>query len=75
MTVVELYENGVINYLLKNGMLSPSVSSYIEYFIKFSSYRQSGKTYRESVALLSEEYRVSTTTIKKGIRLVKDSIN
>ncbi len=75
MSVVELYENGVIGYLFQKGLVSPSVPIYIEYFIKFSMYRKSGKTYRDSVDLLSKEYHVSGTTVKKGIRTIKNSFN
>jgi hypothetical protein len=75
MSVVELYENGVISYLFQKGLVSPSVPTYIEYFIKFSTHRNSGRTYRETIDILSKEYHVSGTTIKKGIRTIKNSIN
>jgi len=75
MSVVELYENGVISYLFQKGLVSPSVPIYIEYFIKFSTYRNSGRTYRDTIDILSKEYHVSGTTIKKGIRTIKNSIN
>ncbi|HCW06619.1 MAG TPA: hypothetical protein DGG95_04545 [Cytophagales bacterium] len=75
MSVVELYHNGVIGYLFKKGLVSPSIPIYIEYFLKFSSYRSNGRTYREAVDLLSREYHVSGTTIKKGIRTIKNSLN
>jgi hypothetical protein len=71
MTIVELYENGTITYLFRNGLVSPSIPTYIEYFIKFSSYRNSGRTYREAIGLLSQEYHVSGTTVKKAIRTIK----
>jgi hypothetical protein len=74
MSVVELYENGTIEYLLKNGLLSPAVPNYIEYFIKFSAYRNSGKTYREAIGILSRDYGVSSTTIKKAIKTIKGAI-
>lgn len=72
MSVLELYHNGVIAHLTKHGFVSSSIPVYIEYFIKFSEYRKAGKSYRDSVMLLSQENRVSTTTIKKGIRLIKN---
>ena len=75
MSVVELYENGVIGYLFQKGLVSPSVPIYIEYFLKFSTYRKSGKTYRDSIDLLSKEYHVSNTTVKKAIRTIKNSLN
>ena len=75
MSVVELYENGVIGYLFQKGLVSPSVPAYIEYFLKFSTYRKSGKTYRDAIDLLSKEYHVSSTTIKKAIRTIKNSLN
>jgi hypothetical protein len=75
MSVVELYENGTISYLFQKGLVSPSIPAYIEYFIKFSSYRSDGRTYRESIDILSKEFHVSGTTIKKGIRTIKNSFN
>lgn len=75
MTVVELYENGTIPYLFQKGLVSSSLPVYIEYFLKFSKYRKMGKTYRESVMLLSRECKVSITTIKKAIRIIKNSLN
>jgi len=71
MSVVELYENGTIGYLFKNGLVSHAVPIYIEYFIKFSSHRKSGMTYRQAVDSLSQEYHVSGTTIKKAIKMIK----
>jgi DNA-binding GntR family transcriptional regulator len=35
--------------------------------------REHGKKYRESVRCLSKEFRVSETTIKKAIKVVKDA--
>jgi len=73
MSVIELYENGTIGYLFKKGLVSYAVPTYVEYFIKFSSYRKTGATYREAVSLLSQEYNVSGTTIKKAIKTIKDA--
>lgn len=74
-SIVELYENGTISYLFKKGLVSSVVPSYIEYFIKFSSYRKDGITYREAVRMLSNEYHVSETTIKKAIKTIKEGVN
>ncbi len=73
MSVIELYENGTIGYLFKKGLVSYAVPTYVEYFLKFSSYRKTGATYREAVNLLSQEYNVSGTTIKKAIKTIKET--
>jgi hypothetical protein len=70
MTVTELHQKGVINYLFNNGIVSHSILLYIAYSDKFVSYRQMGKTYREAVELISQEFNVSETTVKKAVRLV-----
>ncbi len=75
MNVIQLHQQGVINYLFRNGLMSSSMVTYIEYYEKFSSYRGSGKTYRESVRLLSEENNVSETTIKKAVRIIEGTMH
>ena len=74
MNIIELHEKGVIDYLNKKKIISGSILFYIQYFLKFRILREQGKTYRESVRVLSEEYKVSETTIKKGIRLIQNSL-
>ncbi len=74
MNIIELHEKGVIDYLNKKKIISGSILYYIQYFLKFRILREQGKTYRESVRVLSEEYKVSETTIKKGIRLIQNSL-
>jgi hypothetical protein len=71
MSVLELNNKGVISYLFKNGLMSSSMVSYINYYERFLVYRNMGKTYRESIRLLSEENNVSETTIKKAVRLME----
>ena len=74
MNIIELHEKGVIDYLNKKKIISGSILFYIQYFLKFRILREQGKTYRESVRVLSEEYKVSETTINKGIRLIQNSL-
>ena len=71
MSVLELHNQGVINYLFRSGLVSSSLVSYINYYEKFLSYRNMGKTYREAVRLLSIENNVSETTIKKAVRMME----
>lgn len=75
MSVLELNNQGVITYLFKNGLVSSSMVSYINYYERFLAYRNMGKTYRESVRLLSEENNVSETTIKKAVRIMEGTMN
>jgi hypothetical protein len=75
MSVIDLYHNGTINYLFKRGLISQTVPTYIDYFMRFSSYRNEGMTYREAVSRLSQECSVSETTIKKAIKTIRGSIN
>ena len=75
MTIVELYQNETIPYLFRKRLVSPAVSTYIDSFIRYSNYRNVGKAYRESVKLLSEECKLSATTIKKASRIIKNSSN
>lgn len=70
MKVLELYENGVIEFLHNKGLLSASTLSYIRYYMKYLDYRGAGKGYRQSVRLLSNEFQVSETTIKKAIKIM-----
>lgn len=75
MSVVELYKDGTIPFLFQKGLISSSVPIYIEYYMKFSMYRKAGKNYRQSVLLLSKEFKVSSTTIKKAIRTIGNSLH
>ena len=70
-TLLELYENGVISYLVKNRIVSTTMLAYIEYFKEYSNHRKEGMSYRGAVRTLSVKHGVSETTIKKGIRIVK----
>jgi hypothetical protein len=72
MSVTSLFNEGVINYLYKNGIISSSIISYMEYFKKFSEHRNSGKSYRESIHLISMECHVSETTVKKAVRMLQN---
>jgi hypothetical protein len=72
MRVLELYENGIIEYLYHKGLLSGSTLSYIEYFKRYQQCRNQGMGYRESVRTLSKEFGVSETTIKKAVKLMNN---
>jgi len=69
-SLMELYHNGTIEYLVRTRVVSTTILSYIQYFEDFTELKMQGKTYRESVRLLSAQHQVSETTIKKGIRIV-----
>lgn len=69
-TLKQLHHDGIIGYLVKSGVVSVTMLAYLEYHEAFVKLRSEGQTYREAVRQLSQEYRVSATTIKKGIRIV-----
>lgn len=69
-SLMELYHNGTIDYLVRTRIVSTTILSYIQYYEDFMDLKMQGKTYRESVRLLSNQHHVSETTIKKGIRIV-----
>ena len=71
ITVIDLYNNGIIAYLVKNGIVSSTMISYIEYFERYEEYRREGRTYRGSIGQVAMEYSVSETTVKKGIRIIQ----
>jgi hypothetical protein len=72
MTVLELYHNGIISYLYNKGLMSGSTLSYIEYYTRYLELRKNSKGYRESVRILSGEFGVSETTIKKAIKILNN---
>jgi hypothetical protein len=72
MSVLDLYNRGVIGYLFNKGLLSGSTIAYVEYYQRFKKEREEGKKYRECVRLLSQEFGVSETTIKKAIKVIKE---
>ncbi len=69
-TLTQLHDDGVINYLVRTGVVSATMLAYLQYHTEFSKLRHDGRTYRDAVRQLSQEHRVSMTTIKKGIRIV-----
>jgi len=69
-TLMELYNKGVMDYLVKTRIVSPTILSYIQYYEDFNQLKLEGRTYRESVRVLACRHHVSETTIKKGIRIV-----
>ena len=73
MSVLDLYQRGIIGYLFNNGLVSGSTLAYVEYYTRYLEERGLGKKYRESVRTLSKEFRVSETTIKKAIKVVKEA--
>ncbi|MCU0397716.1 MAG: hypothetical protein MUC73_06400 [Cyclobacteriaceae bacterium] len=72
MSILELYELGIIDFLHRKGLLSSSTLTYIEYYKRFRQERSMGFGYRESVRKLSKEFSVSETTIKKAVRIISD---
>jgi hypothetical protein len=72
MNVLDLYHNGIIDYLYHKGLLSGSTLSYIEYYMRYQELRKNSKGYRESVRQLSGEFGVSETTIKKAIKILNN---
>lgn len=72
MSVLELYHNGIIDYLYHKGLLSGSTLSYIEYYKRYQELRNNAKGYRESIRILSKEFGVSETTIKKAIKILNN---
>ncbi len=73
MSVLTLYQTGVIGYLFARGIVSGSTLAYLQYYTRYVEERGQGKKYRECVRELSMEFRVSETTIKKAIKVVKDA--
>lgn len=72
MSILDLYQSGIIGYLHKKGLLSGSTLTYVEYYFRFRQERSKGAGYRESVRKLSREFGVSETTIKKAVRVIQD---
>jgi hypothetical protein len=72
MNVLELYQNGIIDYLYHKGLLSGSTLSYIGYYMRYQELRKNSRGYRESVRMLSREFGVSETTIKKAIKILNN---
>ena len=70
MNVLELYHHGIIEYLYHKGLLSGSTLSYIGYYRRYLELRKASRGYRESVRMLSQEFGVSETTIKKAIKIL-----
>jgi pimeloyl-CoA synthetase len=71
MKILELHQNGVMDYLHKKGLLSSSTLTYIEYYKRFLQERNAGNGYRESIRRLTREFGVSETTIKKAVRIMQ----
>lgn len=71
ITIIDLYNKGIIDYLVKTRIVSSTMVSYIEYFERYTQHRHEGRTYRVAIGLLAGEYGVSETTIKKGIRTIQ----
>lgn len=72
MSILELYQHGIIRYLFAKGLLSGSILAYVEYYTRYRQERILGSGYRESIRKLSKEFGVSETTIKKAVRIVQD---
>ena len=72
MSILYLYQHGIINYLFRMGLLSGSTLAYIDYFKHYQQERANGAGYRESIRRVSREFGVSETTIKKAIRLLSE---
>lgn len=72
MSILELYQHGIISYLFRKGLLSGSTLAYVEYYKRYEQERFGGAGYRESIRRLSKEFGVSETTIKKAVRLVQE---
>lgn len=70
ISLMDLHNNGTIDYLVRTRVVSTTILSYIHYFEDFTELKLQGKTYREAVRMLSGQHHVSETTIKKGIRIV-----
>jgi hypothetical protein len=71
MSVLELYQRGIISFLHSKGLVSSSTLTYVEYYKRFLQERNRGVGYRESVRRLSLEFKVSETTIKKAVRIIQ----
>ncbi|MCU0357037.1 MAG: hypothetical protein MUE95_05620 [Cyclobacteriaceae bacterium] len=73
MSILNLYQHGIITYLFRMGLLSGSTLAYIDYYRHYQKERANGAGYRESIRRVSRAHGVSETTIKKAVRLFKDS--
>ena len=69
---MDLYHEGYLDHLVKFGIVSPSIPSYIRIYLEFNECRGTGETYRNSVKRLAQRNRISETTIKKAIRLIQN---
>ena len=72
MSILDLYQRGIISYLFNKGLLSSSTMAYVEYYKRFKQERILGAGYRESIRRISKEFGVSETTIKKAVRLMRE---
>jgi hypothetical protein len=73
MSILNLYQHGIITYLFRMGLLSGSTLAYIDYYRHYEQERATGAGYRESIRRVSRMHGVSETTIKKAIRLFREN--
>ena len=72
MTLRSLHEQGAIKLLHQRGLVSAEVLLYFNYYDDYLLFRNSGKTYRESILLCSLKFNVSTSTIERAISKLRD---
>lgn len=71
MTLKELNDNGTIKFLFDKGFISGEHKLYFSYYEQFETFRNNGKTYRESILLTAIVFQLSESTIKRAVRLIR----
>lgn len=70
MTMLELYENGVMDFLVKNGALNIDRYAYKRYYDVWKAYKKQGLSNNKAYTYASDETGVSEITVRKAVKFV-----
>ena len=70
MTMLELYENGVMDFLVKGGAISIDRYAYKRYYDVWMAYRDKGYGKQKSYDYTCDECGICETTLRKAIDFI-----
>ena len=70
MSIIELHDNGTMNFLVKCGMISPSAFRKIEIFVEVKALENQGICRSHAVEEVAKKCKVCESTVWKSLQIV-----
>ncbi len=68
MSVLELHENGTMNFLVKQGLITPSAFRRLEIFVEVKNLEHQGVKHSHAIEKVAQKCNVCERTVWRSVR-------